>query len=74
MCKLKKVKHETPWLVQLTTSTKRKVSELVRDYEVNLNDFLAKIDINILPLGLYDVLINMDWLEQHHVMLDCFHK
>ena len=30
--------------------------------------------MNILPLGSYDVLIYMDWLEQHHVMLDCLHK
>ena len=29
---------------------------------------------NILPLGLYNVLIDMDWLEHHHVMLDCLHK
>ena len=58
--KLDKVKHEKPWLVQLATSTERKVSEIVRNYEVNLNGFSAKIDLNILPLGLYDVLIGMD--------------
>ena len=61
-CKLYKVKHEKAWLVQLATGTKGKVSELVRDYEVNLNGFAANIDINILPLGLYNVLIGKDWL------------
>ena len=50
-CKLNKVKHEKPWLVQLATGTKRKVSELVRDGEVHMNGFLAKVDTNILPLG-----------------------
>ena len=50
-CKLDKVKHEKPWPVQLATSTKRKVLDIVRDCEVNLNDFPAKIDLNILPLG-----------------------
>ena len=30
--------------------------------------------MNILPLGSYDELIGMDWMEQHHVMLDCLHK
>ena len=59
-CKLKKVKHEKPWLVQLATSTKRKVSELVRDCEVDINGFPAKVDLNILTLGSYDVLICMD--------------
>ena len=58
-------------MVQLAIGTKRKVSKLVRDYEVNLNGFPSKIDLNVLPLGLYDVLIDMHWLEQHHVMLDC---
>ena len=47
-------------MVQLSTSTKRKVLELVRDCEVDMNDFLAKVDINILPLGSYDVVIGME--------------
>ena len=53
---------------------KRKFLEIVKDCEVNLNGFQAKIDLNILNLGLYDVLIGMDWLEHHHVMLDCLNK
>ena len=36
--------------------------------------FSYQINLNILPLGSYDILIGMDWLEQHHVMLDCLHK
>ena len=34
VCKLDKVKHEKPSLVQLTTGTKRKVSKIVKYYEV----------------------------------------
>ena len=30
--------------------------------------------MNILPLGSYDIIIGMEWLEQHRVMLDCLHK
>ena len=30
--------------------------------------------MNILPLGSYDILIGMNWLEQHHVMLDFLHN
>ena len=41
---------------------------------MNLNGFPPRINMNILPLGSYDVLIAMDWLEQHHVMLDFLHK
>jgi hypothetical protein len=27
-----------------------------------------------LPLGSYDILIGMDWLEAHRVKLDCYNK
>ena len=30
--------------------------------------------LNVLPLGSYDVLIGMDWLETHRVKLDCYNK
>ena len=74
LCKLGKVKHDKPWLVQLATGTKWKVSYIVKECEVNLNGFLTKVNLNILPLGSYDILMGMDWLEQHHVMLDCLYQ
>ena len=70
VCKLGKIKHEKPWLVQLATCTKQKASEIVKYYDVNLDGFPTKVNLNILPLGSYDILIDMDWLEQDHVMLD----
>ena len=51
LCKLGKVKHDKPWLVQLATDTKQKVSEIVKECEVKLNGFLTKVNLNILPLG-----------------------
>ena len=53
---------------------KRKVSEIVKYCKVNLNSFPMKVNLDTLTLGLYDILIGMDWLEQHHVMLNCLHK
>ena len=58
--KLGKVKHVKPWLVQLATGTKWKVLEIVKECEVKLNGFLTMVNLNILPLGLYDILIGMD--------------
>ena len=51
LCKLGKVKHDKPWLVQLASGTKRKVLEIVKECEVNLNGFLTKVKLNILTLG-----------------------
>ena len=31
-------------------------------------------DLNVLPLGSYDVLIGMDWLEAHRAKLDCYNN
>lgn len=39
-----------------------------------MNGFISQADLNILPLGSYDVLIGMDWLEKHRVLLDCYNK
>jgi hypothetical protein len=34
----------------------------------------TKVYLNIIPLGSYDYLIGMDWLENHRVVLDCYNK
>ena len=32
------------------------------------------VKLNVLPLGSYDILIGMDWLEKHRVILKCYDK
>ena len=39
-----------------------------------MNGLVTCVDLNVLPLGSYDVLIGMDWLEAHRVNLDCYNK
>ena len=63
--KFKKYKHENSWLVQLATRTKRIINELVKQFPVNMNGTNTKEYLNIIPLGPYDYLIGMDWLENH---------
>ena len=60
VCKLGKEKHDKPWLVQLAIGRKHKFMEIVKYCEVNLNGFPTKLNLNILPLGSYDILISMD--------------
>ena len=54
--------------------TKRKVSEVVKECPIELNGLFTKADLNILPLGSYDTLIDMDWLEQHRAKVGCYNK
>jgi len=70
-CKLKKVKHEKPWIVQLAIGKKRKVFDLIKYYMVNMVGMDIKVDLYILPLISYDLLIGMDWLEKHLVVVNC---
>jgi hypothetical protein len=61
-------KHVKSWLVWLATGTKRKVNEMVKSCLMDMNGMNTQTDLNILPLGSYDYLIGMDWLDQHHAL------
>jgi hypothetical protein len=72
--KLKKLKHTKSWLVQLATGTKRKVVDFISNLEFSLDGQNIRTNLNILPLGSYDMIIGMDLLEQHKAVLDCYTK
>jgi hypothetical protein len=52
---------------------KRKFNEMVKSCLMDMNGLNTREDLNIFPLGSYDCLIVMDWLDQHHAILD-YHK
>jgi hypothetical protein len=64
-------KHGKSWLVQLARVAKRKINEMVKSCIMDMNGLNTMANSNILPLGSYDFLIGMDWLDQHHAILDC---
>ena len=74
MCTLKKSKHRRSWLVQLATGTKKKVSEVVRKCPLVIDGLVTYANLNVLPLGSYDILIGMDWLEAHRENIECYNK
>jgi hypothetical protein len=65
-------KDKKSWLVQLATRAKRKNNEFVKYCPIDMNGISTKVDVNIISLGSYYYLINMDWLEKHHVVLDYY--
>lgn len=69
-CELRNEKQRKPWLVQLATGTKRKLTKFNEKCLVNLNGMNTQLNLNILPLGSYYVLIGMDWLESHKIILN----
>jgi hypothetical protein len=71
---LEKSKLGKSSLVQLATRTKRRIHDMVRSCSISLNGVNTSVYLNIIPLGTYDILIGMDWLDKHHVVLDCHSK
>jgi predicted aspartyl protease len=71
---LQRSNHKKSWLVQLAMGAKRKINELVKDCQIDMNGLNMKVYVNIIPLGSYDCLIGMDCLEKHHVVLNFYNK
>ena len=72
--KLSVNKFEKSWVVQLATGAKIKVTCFVKECALLMDEFETVAKLNVLPLGSYDLLIGMDWLEQHKVILNCYNK
>eukprot|EP00253_Pinus_taeda_P031671 PITA_31671 len=70
-CSLQSVKFKNPWLVHLATGAKRRVTAKVNNCSFTIADQPVTADLNVLPLGSYDLLIRMDWLEKHWSLVDC---
>jgi hypothetical protein len=49
-------------------------NEMVKSCLMDMNGLNTRADLNIFPLGSYDCLIGMDWLDQHHAILGCHNK
>jgi hypothetical protein len=67
-------KHVKYWLFQLATESKRKVIEMIKSCPMDMNGMSTREELNIFPLGSYDYLNGMDWLKNHHDILDCHNK
>ena len=57
--RLQQDKFEKSLLVQLAIGTKYKVTSFVKKCYFIMNGFKTHVDLNILPLGYYDLLIGM---------------
>eukprot|EP00253_Pinus_taeda_P003695 PITA_03695 len=57
-CNLQYVKFKNPWLVELATGAKRRVIAKVNDCSFTIAGQPVMADLNVLPLGSYDILID----------------
>ena len=47
---------------------------MAKSCSISLDGVNTSTDLNIIPLGSYDVLIGMEWLDKHHAVLDFHNK
>jgi hypothetical protein len=71
---LPRIKNGKSWLVHLATEDKIKVNDMVNSCLMDMNRLNTRAYLNILPLGSYECLIEMDWLDQNHYILDYHNK
>eukprot|EP00253_Pinus_taeda_P034889 PITA_34889 len=70
-CKLSSERFKNPWLVQLATGAKRRVLAKINNCFLSIVGRPITVDLNVLPLGSYDILIGIDWLEKHWSLVNC---
>lgn len=73
-CQLVSIIFSKPWLVQLSIGTKRRVRAKTKRCPITISEEPIHVDPNILPLGSYDSLIGMEWLEKCWSLVDCKQK
>lgn len=74
LCHLSSIKFKHLWLIQLAIGEKRKVTTKVGGCPIEIGEKLIKVNLNILPVGSYDVLIGIDWLEVHWSLVNYKYK
>lgn len=73
-CGLNKELHVESWFVQLATGTKKLVHHWVIACAFDLNGMPTTTQLNVLPLGSYNMLLGMDWLYLNRTKVDCYDK
>jgi hypothetical protein len=69
-----RIKHGKYLLVKLAIRAKIKVNDMVKSCIMDMNGLNTREYSNIFPLGSYDYIIRMYWLDQHHAILVCHKK
>jgi hypothetical protein len=67
-------KIDKSWLEQLAIGARRRINEMFKEWSMDMNRLSTRADLNIIHLCSYGFIIVMDWLDNHHVIIDCYNK
>jgi hypothetical protein len=66
--------HDDFKQVKMALGEKQAVGPSVDNYLVDLEVCTTRLKVYVTALGMYDLIIGMNWLEAHRDMVDCFAK
>jgi hypothetical protein len=66
--------HDDFEQVKMSSREKQAVGPSVDNCIVDLGVFTTRLKVYVTTLGVYDLIIGMDWLEAHQALVDCFAK
>lgn len=70
-CNIPVVKAKFSWQVELASGSRVCAEWIAPDCKISLETFDTLSNLRVIPLGSYDIVLGMDWLEQHQAILDC---
>lgn len=73
-CGIHVSKAELAWQVELALGTKVESGFIAENCKVQFKVFTTTVSLRVIPLGSYDIILGMDWLDQHQVVIDCREK
>ena len=73
-CGLAAYEHDDFSLVEMASGVKQAVGPSVDKCVVDLGVCVTQVKVYVTTLGTYDLIIGMNWLEEHRAFLDCYGK
>jgi hypothetical protein len=73
-CGLVAYEHDDFKQVEMTYGGKQVVGPSIDNFLLDLGVCTTRFKVYITSLGMYDLIIGMDWLEAHRAMVYCFAK
>lgn len=64
------VRARNRWQVEFASGSKVNVDIVAPDCNIHMKYFSTSMNLRVIPLGLYDIVLGMDWLEQHQAIMD----
>ena len=62
-CNIPARNSEMAWQVELASGSKVETRLIAVDCKLQLKAFTTIVNLRVIPLGTYDIILGMDWLE-----------